>query len=286
MKTASPALEALLNSTRQFCMADLYTITTIGGEVLRYTNGDFDVDFDGERFSSRGPLVSRGAIRTMVGLEVDTLAITIATANPAHLLNGQPFIAGALDGALDGATVLLQRAFFPSWAEPAAGALTMFSGRVSQISGSRHELQVSVKSDLELLNVKLPRNIYTPNCSLNVYSPGCGANRAAVTVTGSVAGVTSPRSAFTTVLGQADGYFDLGTLTFTSGPNAGVSRTVQAFVDGAFRFALAFPADIQPGHAFSVFPGCDKTMATCSSRFSNIVHFRGFPFVPAPETIT
>lgn len=286
MKTATPELEVLLNSTRQFCMADLYTITTVGGEVLRYTSGDFDAKLDGDKYTSRGPLISRGAIRTMVGLEVDTLSITIATANPADQLNGQPFIAAALDGALDGATVLLQRAFFPTWSAPAAGALVMFSGRVSQISGSRHELQVSVKSDLELLDVKLPRNIYTPGCALDVYSTPCGANRAAVTVTGSVAGVTSPRSGFTTALGQATGWFDLGTLTFTSGDNAGVSRTVQAFASGAFSFALAFPSDIAPGDAFSVFPACMHTMDDCANKHNNLVHFRGFPFVPAPETIT
>ena len=110
MKSANPELEALLNSTRQFCMADLYTIATVGGDMLRYASGDFDVTLDGNRFTSRGPLVSRGPIRTMVGLEVDTLTITIATANPADQLNGQPFITAALDGALDGATVLLAAA--------------------------------------------------------------------------------------------------------------------------------------------------------------------------------
>lgn len=286
MKSANPELEALLNSTRQFCMADLYTIATVGGDMLRYASGDFDVTLDGNRFTSRGPLVSRGPIRTMVGLEVDTLTITIATANPADQLNGQPFITAALDGALDGATVLLQRAFFESWTQPAKGALVMFSGRVSQISGSRHELQVSVKSDLELLDVKLPRNIYTPGCALDVYSTPCGANRAAVTVTGSVASVSSPRSGFATSLGQATGWFDLGTLTFTSGANDGVSRTVQAFDAGAFSFALAFPADIAPGDTFSVFPACMHTMDDCANKHNNLVHFRGFPFVPAPETIT
>jgi uncharacterized phage protein (TIGR02218 family) len=286
MKTATAALQALLDGTRQFQMADCYTIATVGGEVPRYTSADFDVKLGAYTFSSRGPLVSRGPIRTSVGLEVDTLSITIATGNPAHALNGQPFIAGALDGALDGALVLLERAFFSSWASPAVGSLVMFSGRVSQISGSRHELQVSVKSDLELLNVKLPRNIVTPGCSNTLYGSVCGANRAAVTVTGAIAGVETQRRAFGTALSQANGWFDLGTLTFTSGANAGVSRTVQSFADGTFEFALAWPADIAVGDAFSVVPGCDGTKATCQVRFNNLPRYRGFPFVPAPETIT
>jgi uncharacterized phage protein (TIGR02218 family) len=35
MKAASPALIALLESSDQFIMADLYTITLVGGSVLR-----------------------------------------------------------------------------------------------------------------------------------------------------------------------------------------------------------------------------------------------------------
>ena len=27
-------------------------------------------------------------------------------------------------------------------------------------------------------------------------------------------------------------------------------------------------------------------MATCSSKFSNLAHFRGFPFVPPPQIMT
>lgn len=286
-KTVTPALRTLLQGTRMFRMADCYTISTIGGEVLRYSSADVDVTLGAETFSCRGPLINRGAIRSVVGLEVDTLSMTISTADPAHTLNGLPFIAGALDGALDGATVLLQRAFFSDWTQPAEGSLVMFSGRVSKISGSRHSVQVSVKSDLELLDVKLPRNIFTPNCSLNVYSAGCGANRAAVTQVGTVSSVASQRRAFGSALVQAAGYFDLGTLTFTTGENAGVSRTVKAYTaGGGFEFALAFPADFELGDAFSVVPGCDKTMATCQGRFNNLPRFRGFPFVPAPETIT
>jgi hypothetical protein len=36
---------------------------------------------------------------------------------------------------------------------------------------------------------------------------------------------------------------------------------------------------------FTAYPGCDKTQTTCASnKFSNLVNFEGFPYVPAPET--
>lgn len=288
MKSSTDALNDLLASTDAYRMAELWTITTVGAEVLRYTAGDFKANYGGHAYAMDGPLIKRGEISTGIGLDVDSLDLTITTSDPAHLLNGAPFIRAALmDGALDGASIEVRRVYFSSWSAAAVGALLLFSGRVSSIEGSRHELQVTVASDLELLNVKLPRNVYQPACSLNVYSTPCGANRAAVTVTGTVTSVIDGRVSFDTGLGQVAGWFDLGTLTFTSGANDGQSRTVKSFqAGGAFSFALAWPADIAVGNTFSVYPACMHTMDDCTNKHNNIVHFRGYPFVPAPETIT
>jgi len=98
MKTHTPELIALLGSSTQFIMADLYTITLASGTVLRYTSADVDTSHAGQTFSARGPLIRRGQVRTVLGLEVDTLDITInaSTTDSAHIIDGQPFIHAAL----------------------------------------------------------------------------------------------------------------------------------------------------------------------------------------------
>ncbi len=47
---------------------------------------------------------------------------------------------------------------------------------------------------------------------------------------------------------------------------------------------LAYPRVNAPatGDAFTVYQGCDHTMATCKAKFNNLANFRGFPFVPPP----
>lgn len=283
MKTASAQLITLLNSSNQFLMADLYTFTLQSGQVLRYTSADINITVAGNVFSASGPRLKRGRTRLAIGVEVDTLDVSIF-AGGNDTVNGQPFIAYAVRGGLDGATLKLERAFMASWGDTSAGALLLFSGRVSDVAGSRTECRLKVKSDIELLNINMPRNLYQPACILTVYDSNCAANRAAMTVTGTVASVAGI-SRFGTGLTQAAGWFDQGVIVFASGANAGIQRTVKAFAaDRSVSIALPFPAPVSVGDTFSIVPGCDKTQATCQTKFGNLPRFRGAPYIPAPET--
>jgi uncharacterized phage protein (TIGR02218 family) len=288
MKTATPELIALLNSASAYIMADLYTYTLQSGQVLRYTSASVDITYAGNMYSARGPLMQRGTVRTVLGLEVDTLDITLSASatNTGHQINGEAFIPAALKGALDGATVLLQRAFFADWAQPPAGAVVLFSGRVSDMSGSRTELKIDVKSALELLNTKLPRNIYQAGCLHTLFDAGCAANKAAFVQTDTVTGNNGTGQWLQSGMSFADGWFDQGVLTFTSGSNAGQVRTVKKSSGGQFWFALPLPQVPGVGSTFTVYPGCNKTQATCQGKFNNLPRFRGYPYIPVPETTT
>jgi uncharacterized phage protein (TIGR02218 family) len=287
MKTASPSLVTLLNSSSQFLMADLFTITLRAGEVVRFTSHDMDIVSGGNTFSSRGPIIHRGRTRCVTGLEVDTLDLTIAPTSTT-LLNNTPFVAAAVAGALDGATLLLQRAFLSDWSQPVVGSVTLFSGRVADIDCTRSEVKITVKSDIELLNIKMPRVLFEPSCSKVLYSPSCGVNKAAFTTTGVAITSASTRSVINTAISPPNPhYYDLGTATFTSGANAGITRSIKEQVGGQLTFAFPFPYQPAVGDLMTLVPGCSKTRNFFGcSKFNNLLRFRGFPFVPAPETVT
>lgn len=40
------------------------------------------------------------------------------------------------------------------------------------------------------------------------------------------------------------------------------------------------------GDVFDVVAGCDKRKETCAAKFSNLVNFRGFPFMPGENWVT
>lgn len=262
-------------------MADCYTVTLLGGQVLRHTDFDLDLMLNGALYSSSGIKFKRSRIRWIAGLEVDTLDLTLY-ANPTDTLNGVPFLKQVKGGVLDGAIIRLDRAYMTGGSTVAEG-LQLFSGRVAEVQTGRTEARLKVKSWLELLNIKMPRNQYQAGCSNALFDSMCGLTKAALAVAGTVSN-TSTATWFPSALTQAAGWFDLGTVTFTSGGNAGISRTVRAYAGGAFAFNLPWPNVPVLSDTFNAWPGCDKNLSTCQSKFANGARFRGEPFIPIPET--
>ena len=284
MKTATRELIDLLHGSDEFLMADLFRITLSNGQILRHTNADMPVVWDGQTYEAHKLIIKRGATRVAVGLDVDSNTLEIA-AEPDYRLEGLQWSEAALGGALDGARVVIERIFFSDWATP-VGAVVIFSGRVSDVSGSRSAVKVDVKSDIELLNVSSPRNIYQSGCMRTLYDGGCKVNREKFTVNGRVTANSTTGTELACNLTQADGWFNQGVIKFTSGRNAGLSRTVKEHKNGRLSFALRLPVPPQSGDVFKIYPGCDKRQETCGKKFDNIVHFRGFPYIPAADTIT
>lgn len=283
MKTISPALRAHLQTRGPFIMADLYAITLAGGTILRWA--DFDVNVvhptSGLTYVCTGPVVSRSRTRVVLGLQVDTLDLSIYPRD-TDTLSGTPLLTAAAGGVLDRARLVLERCFFAADGS-AVGTVHLFSGYFSDITLGRTEIKVGVKSDLEALAIQLPRNLYQAGCVHTLFDAGCGLNREAWNVAGTVAaGATAFRLPCS--LAQAAGWFNRGQLRFVSGNLLDVTRTIKAYTPGVVHLYLPLPAVPAAGDVFIALPGCDKRQATCSGKFNNLPGFRGCPYIPEPET--
>jgi uncharacterized phage protein (TIGR02218 family) len=284
MKAASVDLANLLQSGGPYAYCELYTFTLLDSTVLRTCDADIDITWGGNLFYAARPICERTQLRSSVGIEVDSMTVT-AYPDGDDLIAGSPFVQGARLGVLDGCSIRVERAYISTW-PTVVGTIEKFTGNISDLDVSRNAVEMTVKSELERLAVQMPRNLFQSVCSRTLYDTGCNVNRSSFTVTGSVLGSPAPsRSGFTSALAQAAGYFDQGVLAITSGPMDGVRRTVGTFASGAFTFPLQLPAIPSAGTTFSVYPGCDKAAATCSGKFSNLGRYRGFPYIPTPETL-
>jgi hypothetical protein len=54
---------------------------------------------------------------------------------------------------------------------------------------------------------------------------------------------------------------------------------------GTIALLAPFPNAAAAGDAFTIYPGCDKTLdANGCAKFANTARFKGYPYVPDPQT--
>jgi len=280
MKPASSDFVYFLENNSTFLMADCFTFNLVGGTVLRYTSADVNVNVDGTVYIAHSVLVSGLKYTISAALDVDEQAITIA-ARDADTVDGVPFLVALRTGAFDGCYVQRDRAFLSAWGTPAIGSVILFYGRISTIDkvGAR-SAEVKVKSNLVFLAQDFPRNIYQPSCLHTFCDVGCGLSKSTMAVDGGADG-----GDYSNVLWPeaTAGVFDQGTIRFESGANADVTANIKSSTGGSLVLSYPLEFPVAEGDAFTAYRGCAHTLAACQG-YSNDANFRGFPFVPTPET--
>ncbi|MET7242504.1 DUF2163 domain-containing protein [Methylobacterium sp. EM32] len=286
MRAASPALVAFLTGLRArrdvaLLYADCYTLTLRSGTAIAVTNADVAVPLNGFVYLADSLMVDGLRFRCSVGLEVDQQQVTLS-ARPTDLIGGVPAMVAIRNGALDGARIRRERAFLTDWTLPPVGAVLLFQGRVSTVDAvGRTSARITVASDLVLLDVDMPRNVWQPTCNHVLFDSGCGLPKEAFGAAGTVgAGATPTRIPWA----GASPTYAQGTLTVTGGANAGATATIKTADAAGLTLAYPLLTAPAPGDTFVAYQGCDHTLATCRAKFANAARFRGFPFVPTPET--
>ncbi|OIR10971.1 hypothetical protein GALL_71420 [mine drainage metagenome] len=294
MKSASSALIAYLGSNSQLVFADLYTFTLSAGAnvsggafngsgvVVRYADFDADVVYNGNTFKHGDLVLTRDKVGCKMGLTVDQIKITAAPL-ASSVINGVPFLKAATMGMLDGARLQLDRVFFQSGA--VVGGYLNFSGIVGDVNATRSSAEITVNSDIFLLNINMPRNLYMPTCQHTLFDADCALVKSAFANAGTAQAGSSATQVVCAGMNSSQAYFDAGTITFTGGAYNGVSRTVRNYSGGAFQLLLPLPGAPAVGDTFNAYPGCAKTSGVCTNKFNNVANFKGFELIPLPETL-
>ncbi len=165
----------------------------------------------------------------------------------------------------------------------------VFRGKVSKgIEFDRGVVSLSITSMLDLLKKEVPRFVYQEQCNHKLFDTYCTLTKSNFEETGNIdAGSTTARiyDAVFLFSNQVEGYWVLGKIQMTSGDNSGKSRAIRSHSDGYIDFYTPFDFDISIGDTFKAYPGCNKNGTTCDAKFSNIINFSGFEFIPRPEIL-
>lgn len=287
MRAATTALINKLNAVRQsggtLIMPDCYAFTFRDGTNFYATNADVPVSDGTNIYLANSILIDGLRFKCAIGTQADKQQVTIS-ATPSFELNGVPWLTAIKNGVLDGAFLTRIRVFLNSWSEQdrsnPIGTVLLFKGRVGTVDKvGRTTATVTVNSDLVLLDMQMPRRLYSPSCPHVLYDSGCGLNKASFEANG----VVQAGSTNTTInWSGANSNFAQGRLIWNTGANEGASCNVKSASTGVL--TLSYPLDTVPavGDTFTVYYGCDHTMATCKNKFNNLANFRGTPYIPPP----
>lgn len=314
MKDFSADLIALLASEVPMWTPELYKIgPLLNGSMIYATNGSSPVTYDGHTYlpsSSGYGAWSRDSITVKIGLDSNSTRLTVfcdsrvpvyfpGTSSAALMLDGIKY------GLLGQAPVTIYKNYCPQtgpWGTVTGGTggslvETKFVGMAANVEYIGMSKAVIVVQDmLYLLNVQTPRMILQASCSNVLFDTKCTLSASSFQRTNTIGSITNsytfgPSTNLSTI--SATGTFTQGTLTFTTGQNAGLSYFVRMWTPGVGAGADTIQLDVapifalNPGDGFTITEGCNKTYASClnlQGSTNSLLNYSGQPNVPVPET--
>jgi uncharacterized phage protein (TIGR02218 family) len=277
MRVLPPSLAQMLDSgVTNLAMA--WRITRGDGLVVAVTGHDRDLTFDGTLFVASYSFVG-GDHEQEVNLAPDRTALsgalTIGTISETDLALGR----------WDQAEV---EAFWVDWTNP-RDFIPMWQGFIAGASWRGGAFELDIVGPESILNREIGR-VYARTCDAAL---GDGRCKVDLTVNGrtlsaTIIAVMSDRCvAIAKPSGPISGDFVGGKMTILSGIASSwrCDITRIELYGNTWLISMSRPFPVSPviGDTIEFSMGCDKAFATCKTRFSNVMNFRGQPTMPGDD---
>ena len=241
------------------------------GVALGFTSHDRDLTLDGLALRA-APGIRPAALRQTTDIAGDDAQIEGALTHDA--IDAGDLAAGRFDGAAVGMGRI-------DWQTGEAEAL--FGGTIGQTEQVAQGFTAQLRSPKAALETDpVPRT--SPGCRARFCGPGCNLSPARFTHTASVAEVAEGANAVG-FAGLAASAFVFGELRWLDGPATGLRHAIIAEDGGHLVLDGAIPHGVGAGTRAELREGCDRTIATCATRFANTANFRGEPFLPGNDLV-
>ena len=257
-------------------LATCWKITRADATIMYFTDHTSDIPYSGQVYLSASGY-STSPIKSTSSMAVDNLDIFC-------LLDDAAITASDLSGGIyDFALVEM---FAVNYNDLTMGHINLKKGHIGQVSTAGDIFTAEMRGMSQVLQQTVGE-IYSRNCRADLGDSRCAVNLASFTVTGTLTGATDRANFADSSRTEADDYFRGGKITWTGGANNGLSMEVKSYTlsTGAIVLQQDMPFVIAIGDTYSMYAGCDKSVAICRTTFSNVVNFRGEPHVPGQDEL-
>jgi uncharacterized phage protein (TIGR02218 family) len=166
------------------------------------------------------------------------------------------------------------------------GTDTAFVGAITIPSQGSAKITFKCSDYGFILQQSWPRRVLCAGCPFTVFDPNCTLDRTTFAVNKTVlsgSGGASVVCSSMSAIGNDSLPFTKGYIVPTSGEAQGFSIGIVAQIDSTHLQLAPFDIPLAIGDTFTMYPGCTGTLDACGNKFSNSLHFGGFPYLPKEE---
>lgn len=280
MKSVSPQMTTALADKTTY-LVRVWRLELANGDLFYFTDSNVNIAYDGNLYLA-DPGIRVSAVQATVDGQGDNAQIEVRAS--AEFLNQRQIRSGLLDLA----SFELE---YVDWRDPDNyGPVPIFSGSVIDVSFN-DKGKAAIQLDGNGGNGFINRigDVYSRLCRAQLGDEQCKVDLEALKSEILITTVSADGYSFTSnqlIAFANDGYLEFGKIRFITGDNTSYSYEVAKFVSSTGTVTLANTprAPLVPGDALHIYPGCDKQMATCRDRFSNLPNHRAEPYALNQQT--
>ncbi|MFN3516448.1 MAG: DUF2163 domain-containing protein [Novosphingobium sp.] len=254
-------------------VATFWRVIRRDGVTLGFTTHDRDLWLDGVLHRS-APGMIPSAIRRSAGFDPDSAEVQGALSHDAIAAQD------LADGRFDGARVLIGLVDWDSLERH-----LVYRGSIGTVSEEAGAFTATLESGkAELQRDPVPRT--SPSCRAVFCGPGCTLSPARFSHEGTVAASEVETGQLTLAPSAPLNGLTGGLLRWLDGPYAGLTMEITSQAGATLTLDRALDRAVPVGSRVLLREGCDRTLATCASRFGNAINFQGEPHLPGNDLVT
>jgi uncharacterized phage protein (TIGR02218 family) len=281
MKNLTPTFLSHVRS-RSTTLAFCWKLTLRDGTSIGFTAHDQPLTIDGLVYRPE-TAIAPSAFQQDLTLSADD--VEISALFDSDQISDEDLLSGKLDGAKFLYFLVNWNALPASLTAVPQDFLLLSSGQLGEYSATERDFTATGLSLVDKLSEK--QSIQTsPVCRASLGDSKCGVNLTPFTHTRYVESVPSPYQVKPISLALPDGYFNNGELQITTGKNAGTRIKIAKWEAGVFYLFSPPFFSLDVTDVVVAIAGCDKRLATCRDKFSNVLNFRGEPSIPGQDVWT
>lgn len=258
-------------TTLAFC----WRVERRDGVCLGFTGHDRDLEIDGLVYRS-APGMLPSAISVSDGFDASTLDVSGA------LTSGAIREADLAAGRWDRAAVAL---FLVDWEDPDGERLALSRGELGDVAVKANGFEAELRGPAALLERPVVEQT-SPECRAELGDRRCRVDMAARTAVTRVASVVEETVVTVAEAAGGPGAYAFGRLRWIGGANSGLETPILDSLGPQLTLREPPPFAIAEGDLVEIRHGCDKSFATCRTRFANGENFRGEPHLPGMDLLT